>query len=106
MAMRIMMRTRLTTTNITLGEHGTGIFEQSGGTVNALDVRMGGGSAAGSASWDGTVLVLKTKRESQVGAIIQNERASLAPDGRTLTFEVDINIQDRDVKMKLVFEKQ
>lgn len=68
--------------------------------------QMGGGEAKGSMTWDGPVLVLKTQRESGMGPIIQNERATLAPDGKSVTFDVAINVNGNDIMMKLVFEKK
>ncbi|MEO8025941.1 MAG: hypothetical protein ABI823_05690 [Bryobacteraceae bacterium] len=71
-----------------------------------ISMQMGGGDAKGTAVWEGDTLVIKTQRDSMNGEIVQNERATLAADGKAITFDVAIQVGGNDLKMKMIFEKK
>ncbi len=68
--------------------------------------RYRGQDVKGSAKWDGDVLTIESKRSIQGTEISQEERWSLSPDGKTLTFENHLTTPQGELNVRVVADKQ
>jgi len=71
-------------------------------TVNQMGMSMDMNSTA---TWDGAVLVIKTKSEMQGQAIERSDRYSLDSAGKVLTIETSVSAMGQSMQAKQVFNK-
>ena len=57
------------------------------------------------AAWDGAALVVKTTADIQGQSIVQNERWTIDPDGKTLRVQRDASAAGQSMTMKMAFTK-
>jgi len=67
---------------------------------------IGGTNAASTLAWDGPVLVMTTEVESPNGPATIVDRFSLSADGKTLTIDRSISVQQGTFGQTLVLSKQ
>jgi hypothetical protein len=58
------------------------------------------------AKWDGSILVIKSKREVQGMEITSEDKWSLSEDGKTLTIDSNLTTPQGDIQLKVVMDKQ
>ena len=71
-------------------------------TVSAQGMSM---DMSSTAAWEGAALVVKTTAEIQGQTLVQTERWTLDPDGKTLRVQRDASAAGQNMSMKMAFNK-
>ena len=75
-------------------------------TKNSLTTAAGTLEMTSTAAWDGKVLAVTTSGDLGGAPVVQSDRWSLAPDGKTLTLETTVTAAGQKNATKMAFLKQ
>jgi len=85
----------------------TNVFNLDGSeSKNSMASPAGTVETSSTVAWEGPVLTVATKASVQGQEISQNEKWSLAPDGKTLNLERVVGVAGQNMSIKLAFNKQ
>jgi hypothetical protein len=85
----------------------TNVFNLDGSdSKNSMSGPGGTVETTSTVGWEGAAMVVATKASVQGQEISQNEKWSLAPDGKTLNLERVVGFGGQNMSIKLAFNKQ
>jgi hypothetical protein len=85
----------------------TNVFNLDGtDSKNSVSGPAGTVETVSTVAWEGATMTVATKASMQGQEITQNEKWSLAPDGKTLNLERLVGFGGQNMSVKLAFNKQ